>query len=93
MAAVVEDDAPAPPELLLAWQIEKWGAAAVLGDGPIPIRLLCRITAASNIHAAFMSYKAGSNRLADWARTNPVSAEIVSKVREMRNREAAVTNG
>jgi hypothetical protein len=83
-AACAEDDqAPVPPELTLAWQVERWGAEAVY-SGPIPVRLLRRMNASSNIYSAFMSYQAGMHRLADWARANPSPSRIVNEIRTMR---------
>ena len=83
-AASAEDPtASPPPELTLAWQVERWGAAAVIGDR-IPARLLKRMTVLANIHTAFMSYRAGMYRLADWARAHPLHAQIVADIRLMR---------
>ena len=83
-AASAEDPtASPPPELTLAWQVERWGAAAVIGDR-IPARLLKRMTVSANIHTAFRSYQAGKYRLADWARANPLHTAIVAEIRLMR---------
>ena len=89
MADAAEDDEiPTPPELSLAWQVERWGTEAVFG-GPIPIRLLKRMTAAANVHAAMMSYQAGMYRLADWARSYPNYLKIVTDIRLMRQEQNA----
>jgi len=83
-AACAEDDeAPVPPELSLAWQVERWGAGAVT-DKPIPVRMLRRMNVSSNVYTAFMSYQAGMYRLADWARANPTHAKIVHEIRTLR---------
>ena len=73
-----------PLELTIAWQVERWGAVSVFGLSPVPARLLKRMAVASNIYCAFESYKAGSHRLADWAKANPAHAQIVTEIRELR---------
>jgi hypothetical protein len=80
-------DAVPPPELALAWRIERWGASANY-NGEIPMRLLRRMAAALNVYAAFSSYQHGSARLADWARHNPMYSKIVWDVRAMREQNA-----
>lgn len=72
-----------PPELVLAWQIERWGASSVM-SGELPANLLKRMTAVSNTFNAFESFKAGSARFADWATSHPFYFNIVAEVREMR---------
>lgn len=42
------------------------------------------MTAARNVYNAFVSYHAGSDRLADWSRANPVYSQIVTNIRRMR---------
>ncbi len=79
-----EERTPPPPELRLAWQVEQWGKEAVLGDGAVSANLLARMTAARNVYNAFVSFRAGSDRLADWARANPVYSQIVTNIRRMR---------
>jgi len=74
---------PPPPELVMAFQVEKWGAAAVF-SGPLPVKTLRRMSACLNIHSAISSYEAGSHRLADWARTHPQQADLIVSIREMR---------
>ena len=76
-----------PPELILAWRIERWGAGAVF-DGPIPAKLLARMGAVQNVYNAFMSYKAGSGNFAKWAELNPQHFAIVAEIREMRKQRA-----
>jgi hypothetical protein len=84
-AECAEDmDAPAPPDLKLAWKVERWGAAAVWG-GEIPARILYRMNVCANVYAAVQSYQAGSNRLADWARVNPVYSRIVHDIWKLKN--------
>lgn len=78
-----DDEAPVPPELTIAWQVERWGADAVFGE-PIPARLLRRMNVSSNVYNAFLSYQAGAHRLAEWARANPVHLSIVTQIRQMR---------
>lgn len=80
-----DDDSPLPPppELVLAFQTEQWGAPAVFG-GQIPVKLLRRMSACLNVNNAIMSYKAGSHRLADWARAHPKQADLIVSIREMR---------
>ncbi len=80
-------DAQPPPELILAWRIERWGAGAVF-DGPIPAKLLARMGAAQNVYNAFMSYKAGSGNFAKWAELNPQHFALVAEIREMRKQRA-----
>jgi len=88
-ADCAEDDrAPIPPELTLAWNIERWGAPAVLGNNPIPVRLIRRMNAASNVYRAMKSYQAGASRLADWARANPDQAALITMIRNMRTQDA-----
>jgi len=82
-----DDTAPVPPELSLAWQIERWGADAVL-PGPLPVRLLKRMSACLNVYTAFTSYRAGAYRLADWATANPSHLQIVTEIRLMRMQNA-----
>lgn len=67
--------------------MERWGSDAVLGR-EIPVRLLRRMTACSNVYAAMASYIAGSHRLADWARANPTYLQIVMNIRLMRLQNA-----
>ena len=83
-AECAEDkDAPPPPELILAWRVQRWGAAAVF-DGELPAMLLNHMTVALNTYSAFESYKAGSSDFARWAESNPLQFAIVAEVREMR---------
>lgn len=82
-ADCAEFDTPPPPELVLAWQVQRWGAPAVFA-GEIPAHTLKLMAAAANVHAAFESYKAGSARFADWAQAHPTQFGIVADVREMR---------
>lgn len=77
------DEAPVPPELSLAWQVERWGAGAIF-PGPIPVRLLKRMNVASSIYNAFTSYLASSHRIVDWAKTHPTHFKIVKDIRAMR---------
>ena len=54
----------------------------------IPARLLRRMTALANVHAAFTSHQAGAHQLAAWAKTHPEYADIVSKIRVLREKNA-----
>lgn len=83
-----DDEAPVPPDLSLAWQVERWGAAAII-PGPIPVQTLKRINVCSSVYHAFKSYQAGSHRLADWARRNPTHYKIVADIRAMRQEQNA----
>lgn len=73
-----------PYELMLAWQIERWGASAIFGSEPAPINLLLRMTVAMNIYEACEGYKQGSANIAQWARMNPKQFEIIAALRKMR---------
>jgi len=75
---------PPPPELVLAWQVEQWGATAIFGSHEIPVRLLRRMSNALNVYKAFSSYTAGSNNAAEWARSHPVYLDVVRHIRELR---------
>ena len=87
-AECAEDkDAPPPPELVLAWRVERWGAGSVF-EGAIPVKLLTRMSVLSNIYNAFLSYKAGSSNFAKWAEMNPHYFAIVAEIREMRKQYA-----
>jgi hypothetical protein len=72
-----------PPELTLAWQVERWGADAVLG-AVIPVRLLRRMNATTNIYGAFMSFELGKKRVVEWANRHPKEYEIVHEIRTLR---------
>jgi hypothetical protein len=74
---------PPPPELVIAFQVDQWGASAVY-DGSLSVKLLRRMSACLNTYNAVNSYKAGSNRLADWARAHPKQADLIVSIREMR---------
>lgn len=78
---------PPPPELVLAFQVEQWGAEAAYGK-EIPAQLLRRMGTCLNVYNAFISYVAGSLRAAEWAAANPVKFGIVAKVRELRKQYA-----
>ena len=76
-----------PPELLLAWKVQEWGSLAVFGNQEIPAGLLNRMTTALNVYRAVISYIAGSNaNFAEWAAKNPGYLEIVTDIREMRQK-------
>lgn len=77
-----DDNAQPPPELTLAWTLERWGALAM--NGELPAGLLKRMTACLNVYEAFRSYSAGASRLADWSESNPQQARIVTSVMQMR---------
>jgi len=76
--------APAPPELSLGLQVDKWGLKAIFGSEEIPASMLKRMSTAMSIYHAFQSYKAGSSNLVEWYKAHPVYAEIVQRVRVMR---------
>jgi len=89
-AAECAEDAntPPPPELAMAWRVERWGSAAVW-QGEIPMRLVRRMTAAANVYSAFMSYASGKTSIAQWATRNPIYFKIVTDVRTMRANNGA----
>ena len=72
-----------PPDLLQAFRVEQWGAAA-LYDEPIPAGEIHRMTVCLNVYKAFLSYRAGSNDLPRWVQSNPQASEIVMDIRRMR---------
>jgi len=78
-------DSPPPLELTLTWQIEKFGAAAVW-NGRIPFYLLKQMSVAKNVYDALMSYKAGSNNLAQWSEANPGATALIAYIRTLRAR-------
>lgn len=85
VADFAEDDQnPLPPELDLAWKVERWGVGAVFPDSNIPLRLSRRMNAALNVFNAFKSMQLGASRLADWARSNPHFSKIIHTIRTMR---------
>lgn len=77
-----DNNAQPPPELTLAWTLERWGALAISGE--LPAGLLKRMTACLNVYDAFRSCSAGASRLADWSESNPQQARIVTSVLQMR---------
>lgn len=73
---------PAPPELMMAFQVEQWGQAVY--SRPLPAQMLRRMTVTLNVYNAVKSYQAGSLHLADWARSNPTAAKMIAEIRELR---------
>ena len=86
--AAEDDEAPVPVELTTAWNIERYGVAAVLGKKELPVKMMRRMNAALNVYNAFVSYNAGKHRLADWARAHPHYLKIVGDIRELREQNA-----
>jgi len=88
----VEDEhgnkTPPPSELVLGFQVDKWGSGAVFG-APVPARLLNRMSTLLNVHQAFRSYRAGAHRLAAWAQAHPDHCDIVTKILQMRKEQNA----
>lgn len=85
-AEAIERATP-PYELSLAFQLEKWGVSAVW-NGRVPFNLLKRMSAAKNVYDAFISYRAGMRNAARWAEQNPSALDIVTMIRELRERYA-----
>jgi hypothetical protein len=85
--AAEDDSAPIPPELSTAWNVERYGAVAVLGNKEIPVKLMRRMNIVSNVYIAFTSYNTGKHRLAEWARVHPTYAKIVQDIRELRRQD------
>lgn len=78
---------PPPPELVLAWQVQQWGHAAVFGNQPIPARTMRCMSACLNYYNATLSFKAGSFQAAEWAKQNPSQLKLVTHIREMRTHD------
>lgn len=83
-ADYAEEGGQPPYELLIAWQVERWGASAVFGAEAVPLNLLLRMSAALNVYNAHRSFLLGSGNVAQWAEANPSQFEIVASVRRMR---------
>ena len=86
-AAVGEGkDVPPPPELELAWQIERYGTLPKPGGlEDQPAGLLRRCSIALNVYEAFRSRRAeGSGDWPAWVRTHPQHAKLIAMVDEMR---------
>ena len=73
MVACVEDDAPPPFELHIAWQMTQYHALP--RDGGLfnqPIRLMRTARTAQTVYDALMSYNAtNAGARAKWAKTYP----------------------
>lgn len=83
VAAYAEYDDEPPPELLQAFRVEQWGAAALFSE-PIPAGEAHRMSVCLNVYKAFMSYRANAKNAAQWAQNYPAAVDIVSNVRKLR---------
>ena len=69
---------------MLAWQVQRWGHAAVFGDHPIPVNLMFRMSASLNYYDVTNGFLANAQHAAEWAKHNPSHLKMLQKIREMR---------
>lgn len=62
-----------PPQLVLAWRIQRWGASAVVGNTPLPYALLTQMATLVTIYDAvqYLVTKTG--------KTTPVSLRFAAR--------------
>ena len=65
-----QDAGPCPVELEMAWHIQRFGTAAVLGEGAQSVSLLRSIAAAENTWRSWQSWSTAADKV-EWARANP----------------------
>lgn len=81
--AALYDDPP-PADLREVWLSKKWGLPNGGGRNDQPFGYIRRLTIMNNVYEACSQYRMAAGRLAEWSRTNPDAAHIVSTVLEMR---------
>ena len=88
-AECAEHGSHPPPELALAWSIERWhGLAGVLWEQDAG--LINRMQSALNIYEAYTSYRralASGLQGADWSHANPSAWAIIATVEGLRHGE------
>lgn len=85
-AACAEGKAPPPPELVLAWQCDRWHALPYSG-GVLdqPAGLLGRMLQLLNVYETMRSWhlrRAGEEK--DWIEAHPQGWEIVRQIERLR---------
>jgi hypothetical protein len=85
-AECAEHGSHPPPDLALAWSVERWqGFAGILLEQDAG--LVNRMQAALNVHSAYSQYSqavASGAKGADWASANPRAWAIIATVEGMK---------
>lgn len=87
MAAVldyVEGDGQEPRELILSWNIQQYGAEAVMGRSYLGVNEMRSMNIADGVYNAFLSRdrykdKDGNSNWSEWAERYPKLAEILAE--------------
>lgn len=71
-----EGSGPQPDELVIAWNIDRYGVQAVMGRSYLGVREIRRLNAATGVYRAYQSRKGyrdkdGLENWAEWARNYP----------------------
>lgn len=76
MAACVFDDAPAPPDLVMGWDLERFGGDVT----QLPPGALRAVKTALYAYEALHGYKASAPNTNAWIARNPEPYEFVTRV-------------
>lgn len=71
---------------MLAWQVQRWGHAAVFGNKPLPVNLMYRMSACLNYYDVTLSFLANAQNASEWSRHNPEHLKMLQTIREMRTK-------